>query len=90
MYVDSCLRGSQHIISTLQETDDFRAALNLVDSLSFLIKVSENEKDGLRESEFSGLGGVVVEGHRWIGCCKRGCTCTEGGGHVVQFSVMSS
>lgn len=66
-----------HTVSTLQEADDFRAALKLVDSWSFLIKLSEMKRAVLGSQEFLGPGGVLVS--RWMGCWRRGCKCVEWG-----------
>lgn len=49
-------------VSTLQETDGFRAALKPFDSSCSLRVLSESDKDRPRTSAFPGLGGALVEG----------------------------
>lgn len=49
-------------VSTLQETDGFRAALKPFDSSCSLRVLSERDKDRPRKSAFPGLGGALEEG----------------------------
>lgn len=48
-------------VSTLQETDGFRAALKPFDSSCSLRVLPESDKNRPRKSVFPGLGGALVE-----------------------------